>query len=142
MRKKENIIKFSMFLRAGVVESGPPLSTILGNYGVNTTAFCKEINEATKDLPNYLLLEVNISVNNDRTFFFKVGEPSVAFLLKLAARKHAILVKGQGGFKTNYIKVVPLKDIYVISKFKYGFYDVRTLKTICGIMNSLNYHII
>lgn len=142
MRIKENIIKFSMFLRAGAVESGPPLSTILGNYGVNTANFCREVNELTKDLPNFLLLEVIITINSDRTFFFLINEPSVSFLLKIVSTKHGILVKGQGGFKTNYIKIVKLHDIYLISKFRYGLYNKRTLKTICGTLSSLNYYII
>ena len=61
---EKNRIKFSMFLRAKNVDSGPPLSTILGNYGVNTIAFCKEFNEFTKELPNYFLLEIKLRITS------------------------------------------------------------------------------
>ena len=45
--------KFSIYLRMGSVESGPPLSTILGNFGINTIKFVKDLNEFTV---NYLLI--------------------------------------------------------------------------------------
>jgi len=139
---EKNIIKFSMFLRAKNVDSGPPLSTILGNYGVNTVAFCKEFNEITKELPNYFLLEVIIIINSDRTFNFSVKEPTVAFLLKLVMKKREIFKMGSGGLKVDYIKVIYLKDIYLISKFKYNSYDFIYLKNICSILASSHYFVI
>jgi len=139
---EKNIIKFSMFLRAKNVDSGPPLSTILGNYGVNTVAFCKEFNEFTKELPNYSLLEVIIIINSDRTFNFSVKEPTVAFLLKLVMKKREIFKMGSGGLKVDYIKVIYLKDIYLISKFKYNSYDFIYLKNICSILASSHYFVI
>jgi len=139
---EKNIIKFSMFLRAKNVDSGPPLSTILGNYGVNTVAFCKEFNEFTKELPNYFLLEVIIIINSDRTFNFSVKEPTVAFLLKLVMKKREIFKMGSGGLKVDYIKVIYLKDIYLISKFKYNSYDFIYLKNICSILASSHYFVI
>lgn len=131
-----------MFLRAKNVDSGPPLSTILGNYGVNTTAFCKEFNEFTKELSNYFLLEVIIVINSDRTYSFSIKEPTIAFLLKLVMKKIEIFKKGSGGLKTEYIKVIFLKDIYLISNFKYNSYDLIFLKNICSILASSHYFII
>src|ERR1700742_3318443 len=129
--EKDRIIKFSMFLRAKNVDSGPPLSTILGNYGVNTVAFCKEFNEFTKELPTYFLLELVITINSDRTYSFIINEPTIAFLLKLVGKKVEIFNKGSGGFKVDYIKVIFLKDIYLICKFKYNSYDFIFLKNVC-----------
>lgn len=131
-----------MFLRAKNVDSGPPLSTILGNYGVNTIAFCKEFNEFTKELPNYFLLEVVIIINNDRTYSFSIKEPTTAFLLKLVMKKIEIFKKGSGGLKADYIKVINLKDIYLISNFKYNSYDKFCLKNICSILASSHYFIV
>jgi len=144
MKKKErnNLVKFSMFLRAGTVDSGPPLSTILGNFGVNTTAFCKELNEFTKELPNYFLLEVVITINNDRTYSFSINEPSVGFLLKLVALKTEIYKKGPGGIKTVYIKVIRLKDIYLISSFKFGNLKLQSIKSVYGTLLSSHYYVI
>jgi len=125
-----------MFLRAKNVDSGPPLSTILGNYGVNTVAFCKEFNEFTKELSNFFLLEVIIIINNDRTYSFSIKEPTIAFLLKLVMKKVEIFKKGSGGLKKDYIKVIYLKDIYLISNFKYNSYNSICLKNICSILAS------
>jgi len=140
--REKNVIKFSMFLRAKNVDSGPPLSTILGNHGVNTVAFCKEFNEFTKELPNYFLLEVVITINSDRTYNFLIKEPTVAFLLKLVMKKIEMFKKGSGGFKVDYIKIIYLKDIYLISKYKYNSYDDIYLKNICSILASSHYFII
>jgi len=131
-----------MFLRSKNVDSGPPLSTILGNYGVNTIAFCKEFNEFTKELPNYFLLEVVIIINSDRTYNFSIKEPTTAFLLKLVMKKIEIFKKGSGGLKVDYIKVITLKDIYLISNFKYNSYNSICLKNICSILASSHYFII
>ena len=139
---EKNRIKFSMFLRAKNVDSGPPLSTILGNYGVNTIAFCKEFNEFTKELPNYFLLEVVIIINSDRTYSFSIKEPTAAFLLKLVVKKIEIFKKGSGGLKVDYIKVISLKDIYLISNFKYNSFDNICLKNICSILASSHYFIV
>jgi large subunit ribosomal protein L11 len=139
MKKKKQLIQFSMFLRAASVESNPPLSTILGNYGVNTVNFCKEINEYTKDLPNYFLLEVLITIKEDKSFSFKIKEPSIAFLLKLCAHDFKIFKKGQGGLKEFVIRSINIKDLYIISMFKYGYYNFNTLKLICGTLSSSKY---
>jgi len=139
---EKNRIKFSMFLRTKNVDSGPPLSTILGNCGVNTLAFCKEFNEFTKELPNYFLLEVIIIINSDRTYSFLIKEPTIAFLLKLVTKKVEVLKKGSGGLKFDYIKIIKLKDIYLISKFKYGSFDKSYLKNICSILASSHYFIV
>ena len=140
--EKKNRIKFSMFLRARNIDSGPPLSTILGNFGVNTMAFCKEFNEFTKELPNYFLLEVVIVINDDRTYNFVIKEPTVAFLLKLVVKKTEIFKQGSGGLKIEYIKVIRLKDLYLISNFKYNSFNLSCLKNICGILASSHYFII
>jgi|ERR1700761_188488 len=139
---EKSTIKFSMFLRSKTVDSGPPLSTILGNHGVNTIAFCKEFNEFTKELPNYFLLEVVIIINSDRTYSFSIKEPTAAFLLKLVVKKIEIFKKGSGGLKVDYIKVISLKDIYLISNFKYNSFDNICLKNICSILASSHYFIV
>lgn len=130
-----------MFLRSKTVDGGPPLSTILGNFGVNTVSFCKEFNDFTKELPNYFLLEVDIVINSDRTYNFLIKEPTIAFLLKLVMKKKEVYKKGSGGLKIDYIKVINLKDIYLISLFKYNSLNINYLKNICSILASSHYFI-
>lgn len=42
-----------IFIRSNGAETGPPLGTILGNLGVNSSKFCKE---STNLLNNYLII--------------------------------------------------------------------------------------
>jgi len=140
--KKRSEVNFSIFLRAGSVDSGPPLSTILGNYGVNTVAFTKDFNEKTKGLPNYFLLEILVKINNDRSFDFLVKEPTVLLLVKLVSKKVEILLKGQGGLKTDYVYVVTLKELYMLTFFKFGNIEEKSLRTICASILSAGYYII
>lgn len=141
MKKKINIKKFGIFLRAGNVESGPPLSTVLGNYGVNTANFCKDFNEKTRLLPNYFLIEVVIYINSDRTYNFIVKELSIAFILKLLVDNSPIFVKGQGGFKVNFLKTIAIRDIYLVSLLKFNSIDIMSIKMVFAIVISSHFYI-
>lgn len=136
------LVLFSMKLRANSLESGPPLSTILGNYGVNTIKFCKEFNEFTQDLPNYFLVEVEIIIYVDKTYNFKVNQPTVTLLLKLVSFDSDILIKGSGGYRPQKIRAIKIQDIYLISKFKFGYIDLNTITQIMGTIFSMNLYVI
>jgi len=112
--------KFSIYLRMGSVESGPPLSTILGNFGINTVKFVKDLNEYTSELPTYFLLVVNVVINSDKSYKFEINEPSVTQLLRILSRKKQIYILAQGGLKTIDIKVINITDLYFISYTKFG----------------------
>jgi len=133
--------KFSIYLRMGSVESGPPLSTILGNFGINTIKFVKDLNEFTSDLPTYFLLVVNVAINSDRTYKFDINEPSVTQFLRILSYKKQIFVLSQGGFKTIDIKVINIKDLYFISKVKFNNYNDSSLRMLYGSISSLDMYI-
>jgi len=133
--------KFSIYLRMGSVESGPPLSTILGNFGINTIKFVKDLNEFTSDLPTYFLLVVNVVINFDRTYKFDINEPSVTQFLRILSYKKQIFVLSQGGLKTIDIKVINIKDLYFISKIKFNNYNDSSLRMLYGSISSLDMYI-
>jgi len=133
--------KFSIYLRMGSVESGPPLSTILGNFGINTIKFVKDLNEFTSDLPTYFLLVVNVAINSDRTYKFDINEPSVTQFLRILSYKKQIFVLSQGGLKTIDIKVINIKDLYFISKIKFNNYEDSSLRMLYGSISSLDMYI-
>jgi ribosomal protein L11 len=90
--------EFSISLRMGQIEAGPPLSTIIGNVGgINSVKFFKELNEYTKVLPNYFMLEVKIKIFMDKSYIFTVVEPSTALLLRLISKKIEVKLKSSGG---------------------------------------------
>ena len=126
----------------GSVESGPPLSTILGNFGINTVKFVKDLNDFTGELPTYFLLVVNVTINSDRTYKFDISEPSVTQFLRILSRKKQISILSQGGFKFIDIKVIAIKDLYFISKTKFGNCNDSSLRMLYGSISSLDMYII
>ena len=140
--KKDEVIKFSLFIRAASAEPIPPLGTILGNYGVSTLSFCKEFNEFTKTLPNYFFLETEIQINLDKTVKFEIKSPTVSLLIKLVTKNFTIMVKESGGYKEHIIKVLYLSDIYKICLFKYGTVNKKLLSIIMGSVGSFGLYII
>lgn len=133
---------FSISLRSGKIESGPPLSTILGNFGITTVKFVKEFNEFTNDLPDYFLLEIVIYVYNDRTYSFIVKEPNLSLFLKLASFDKNFLVKGSGGYRPQKYRVIKLNDIITIAFLKFNVCDNRTLKLVFSTAFSLGFYVI
>lgn len=133
--------KFSIYLRMGSVESGPPLSTILGNFGINTVKFVKDLNEFTSELPTYFLLVVNVVINSDKTYKFELSEPSVTQLLRILSRKKQIYILAQGGLKTIDIKVIHIKDLYFICYTKFGNFDDSSFRMLYGSICSLDMYI-
>jgi large subunit ribosomal protein L11 len=139
---KEILKIFSIFLRSNKVESGPPLSTILGNFGINTVKFVKDFNDYTKDLPDYFLLVISVTIFNDKTYIFSLNEPSVSFLLRVISSEKDFLIKGSGGYIAQKYKVIKITDIILISFFKYGFFNINTLKLILGTIQSMDLYVV
>lgn len=65
-----------IYILAQGAEATPPLGTVLGNLGVNSINFCKDFNDFTQELPNYLTLSVKIFVYSNKSYkFFIEGLP-------------------------------------------------------------------
>ena len=81
-KKVIGLIKLA--LDAGKANPAPPVGPALGQHGVNIMAFCKEYNEKTKDQAG-LVIPVEITVYEDRSFSFILKTPPASVLLKKAA---------------------------------------------------------
>ena len=80
-RKVVALIKLA--LPAGKANPAPPVGPALGQHGVNIMAFCKEYNAKTSDKAG-LVIPVEISVYEDRSFTFILKTPPAAVLIKKA----------------------------------------------------------
>lgn len=81
---KKVVAVIKLALPAGKANPAPPVGPALGQHGVNIMAFCKEYNAQTADQAG-MIVPVEISVYEDRSFTFTLKTPPAAELLKTAA---------------------------------------------------------
>ena len=81
-RKIVKIVKLQV--PAGKATPAPPVGPALGQAGVNIMAFVKDFNERTAKQVG-LIIPVEITVFEDRSFTFITKTPPAAILLKKAA---------------------------------------------------------
>lgn len=72
-------------LPAGKATPAPPVGPALGQHGVNIAAFCKEYNARTNEKIG-LIIPVEISVFEDRSYTFILKTPPASVLLANAAK--------------------------------------------------------
>ncbi len=80
-KKVTALIKLA--LPAGKANPAPPVGPALGQHGVNIMAFCKEYNAKTSSQAG-MIIPVEISVYEDRSFTFILKTPPAAVLIKKA----------------------------------------------------------
>jgi len=81
-KKVVAIIKLA--INAGKANPAPPIGPALGQHGVNIMMFCKEDNARTADQVG-LVVPVEISVFEDRSFTFVLKTPPASVLICKAA---------------------------------------------------------
>ena len=80
---KRVVGKIGLQLQAGKATPAPPVGPALGPYSLNIMAFCKEYNERTQGQTG-MVIPVEITVYEDRTFTFVTKTPPASFLIKKA----------------------------------------------------------
>lgn len=83
VKKITALIKLA--LPAGKATPAPPVGPALGQHGVNIAAFCKEYNARTQEKIG-LIIPVEISVFEDRSYTFVLKTPPASVLLANAAK--------------------------------------------------------
>ena len=95
-KKVTALIKLA--LQAGKANPAPPVGPALGQHGVNIMMFCKEYNAKTADKAG-MVIPVEISVYEDRSFTFVLKTPPASVLITKAAKI------GKGSSEPNKTKV-------------------------------------
>jgi large subunit ribosomal protein L11 len=80
---KKAIGKIGLALNAGKATPAPPVGPALGPYSLNIMDFCKQYNERTQSQTG-MIIPVEITVFDDRTFTFITKTPPASFLIKRA----------------------------------------------------------
>jgi large subunit ribosomal protein L11 len=81
---KKVVAMIKLALPAGKANPAPPVGPALGQHGVNIMMFCKEYNAKTADQPG-MIIPVEISVYEDRSFTFVLKTPPASVLIQKAA---------------------------------------------------------
>ncbi len=100
-------------LPAGKANPAPPVGTALGPHGVNIQEFCKQFNEATKEMGSDIV-PAEITIYEDRSFVFKLKTPPASDLL----RKAAGIEKGSGSPNKNKVGKITKEDLRKIAERK------------------------
>ncbi len=80
---KRVVGKIGLQLPAGKATPAPPVGPALGPYSLNIMGFCKEYNERTQSQVG-MIIPVEITVFEDRTYTFVTKTPPASFLIKRA----------------------------------------------------------
>jgi len=110
---KEVTAKIKLQCPGGRATPAPPVGPALGQHGVNIGQFITMFNDRTKDL-NGMIVPVEISVYQDRTFDFIVKSPPAAVLLKQAAG----VAQGSGTPHAEIVGRVTLAQVREIAERK------------------------
>jgi len=98
---------------AGKATPAPPVGPALGQHGVNIMAFVKEYNERTAAQVG-LIIPVEITVFEDRSFTFITKTPPAAELLKKAAG----IEKASGEPNIKKVAKLPRSKVREIAELK------------------------
>lgn len=120
-KKISKVVKLQV--AAGKATPAPPVGPALGQAGVNIMAFVKDFNDRTAKQVG-LIIPVEITVFEDRSFTFICKTPPAAVLLKKAAG----LEKASGEPNKNKVGKVTKAQVKEIAKTKMPDLNANTVE--------------
>lgn len=110
---KKVVAVVKLALPAGKAAATPPVGPALGQHGVNIMAFCKEYNAKTADQVG-MVIPVEISIYEDRSFTFTLKTPPASVLIK----KEAGIEKGSGQPDKETVGSISREQLQKIAEIK------------------------
>ena len=139
---KEILGYIKLQIPAGSANPAPPVGPALGQKGLNIQDFCKQFNDATKDLEKGAPIPTVITAYKDRSFDFVTKKPPVTFYLKKAAK----IKKGcqtPGRSKLGKVTMAQVNEIAKEKLEDLNAYDVeQASKIILGSARSMGMEVI
>ena len=121
-KKVTGMIKLQ--LPAGKATPAPPVGPALGQHGVNIMGFCKEFNAKTANQAG-LIIQVVITVYQDRSFSFILKTPPAAVLIK----KELGLESGSGVPNRTKVGTLTKDQVRKIAELKMPDLNAATIET-------------
>ena len=113
MAKKKVAAVVKIQIQAGQATPAPPVGTALGPHGINIMDFCKAYNAETENQRG-MVVPVEISIFEDRSFSFITKTPPTPFLLRQAAG----IEKGAQNVRTDVAGQVTSAQVRQIAETK------------------------
>lgn len=110
-KKVKAIVKLQ--ISAGKATPAPPVGPALGQHGINIMGFVKEYNEKTAGQAG-MIIPVEITVYEDRSFTFVTKTPPAADLLRRAAG----VDKGSGVPNRTKVATISRNQLRELAEFK------------------------
>ena len=110
---KKVVALIKLAINAGKANPAPPIGPARGQHGVNIMAFCKEYNARTQEKVG-LVVPVEISVFEDRSFTFILKTPPASVLIKKAAG----IERGSGEPRTKKVGSITRAQLQEIAEAK------------------------
>ena len=110
---KKVVALIKLAINAGKANPAPPIGPALGQHVVNIMAFCKEYNARTQEKVG-LVVPVEISVFEDRSFTFILKTPPASVLIKKAAG----IERGSGEPRTKKVGSITRAQLQEIAEAK------------------------
>ena len=120
--------KLKLVIPAGKATPAPPLGPVLGQTGINIGEFVNQFNAATREQMGEMV-NVAMTIFDDRTFEFVIKTPPVSAMLK----KYAGVAKGSGTNakkKAGKITEAQLTEIATIKMPDLNANDIEAAKKI------------
>ncbi|MEA5417799.1 50S ribosomal protein L11 [Spirulina sp. CCNP1310] len=110
---KKVVALVKLALPAGKAAATPPVGPALGQHGVNIMAFCKEYNAKTAEKVG-LIIPVEISIYEDRSFTFVLKTPPASVLIK----KEAGIERGAAQPNSQIVGSITREQLQKIAEIK------------------------
>jgi len=126
---KKIVALIKLALPAGKATPAPPVGPALGQHGLNIMNFCKEYNAKTADKGD-LIIPVEISAFEDRSFSFILKTPPASVLLAKAAN----IKKGSGEPNRTTVGSITQEQLEEIAKIKLPDLNTNNIKSAMKIV--------